>query len=185
MTPSIPVFLLMGVSGTGKSTVGERLADQLNGVFLDGNDYHLATHINSMSSGIPIDDFVRKSWLRRVSGDVERMRAQKPAPIFLACSALKKSNRDFLRNDIGPLCVLHLTGEPALIRERMLARRDHFAPAALLDSQFLDLEAPIPLEEDAHVIDVSPSLDDVVAEVLTLVETVMQRTGRNPGAVPA
>lgn len=175
MTPSIPVFLLMGVSGTGKSTVGERLADQLNGVFLDGNDYHLATHINSMSSGIPIDDFVRKSWLRRVSGDVERMRAQKPAPIFLACSALKKSNRDFLRNDIGPLCVLHLTGEPALIRERMLARRDHFAPAALLDSQLEDLEPPVPPEADVHVIDISQSVEAIVTQVAAIVETVMER----------
>ncbi|MEC5323966.1 gluconokinase [Aurantimonas sp. A3-2-R12] len=185
MTPSSPVFLLMGVSGAGKSTVGQALAHRLNGIFLDANDFHLAKHINGMSCGIPINDFIRKGWLRRVCGAVERTRLEQQRPVFLACSALRKSNRDFLRREIDALCVIHLAGARGLIHGRMLARRDHFAPAALLDSQLLDLEAPVPLEEDAHVIDVSPSLDDVVAEVLTLVETVMQRTGRNPGAVPA
>ncbi|HEY9056008.1 MAG TPA: gluconokinase, GntK/IdnK-type [Aurantimonas sp.] len=177
MTRSDPVFLLMGVSGVGKSAVGEALAHRLNGTFLDANDYHLAKHIDGMSCGIPIDDFIRKGWLRRVCGAVERTRVEYRRPVFLACSALRKSNRDFLRREIGALCVIHLTGAHDLIRDRMLARRDHFAPAALLDSQILDLEPPTPMEQDVHVIDVSPSLDDVVAEAAALVESVMKQPG--------
>lgn len=185
MTSSSPVFLLMGVSGVGKSTVGQALADRLNGTFLDGNDYHLAPHINGMACGIPIDDFVRKGWLRRVCGAVQRTRAEEQRPVFLACSALKKSHRDFLRREIGVLHIFHLAGERSLIRDRVLARRHHFAPAALLDSQIDDLEAPTPLEEDVHLIDISPSLDNVIAEILAIIERITAPTGRTAGGTPS
>ncbi|HEY9056012.1 MAG TPA: gluconokinase [Aurantimonas sp.] len=181
MQPS-PVFLIMGVCGAGKSAVAQALAGALNGTFLDGDDYHLAEHVKDMSAGIPLNDLVRKDWLRRVCRAIVAARRERDAPVFIACSALKKSYRDFIRREVGPLCVLHLAGDPELIRERMTGRPDHFMPISLIESQFRDLEPPRAPEEGVHVLDISPPLESVVHEALAISRRVVANAGSHPHA---
>lgn len=182
MAPSSPVFLLMGVSGVGKTAVGHALAHAVNGAFLDGDEYHLAKHINGLSAGIPLNDLIRKGWLRRICGAIERTRMERPAPIFVACSALKKTYRDFIRGEVGPICIFHLTGKPSLIRERMMARRDHFMPVSLLESQLSELEPPTDREGDVHMIDISQALSRIVANAIPIVEKVAATPPPAPAA---
>lgn len=136
-----PVVLIMGVSGCGKSTTGERLAARLGWMFRDADTFHPPANVEKMSRGMPLDDEDRRPWLAAIAAWMdERSAAGEPAVV--TCSALKRRYRDVL---IGPrefVRLVHLVGEQALIAERMARRKDHFMPPALLDSQFAALEAP-------------------------------------------
>ncbi|MDZ5699524.1 gluconokinase [Chelativorans sp. M5D2P16] len=134
--------LVMGVCGVGKSTIARRLAESCHGRFVEGDGFHSPENVRAMSSGVPLTDAQRWDWLGAICSEVERLNAGDPRPVFIACSALKKPYRALLSQRVGPIAVIHLDGEPTLIRHRLAARSDHFMPPSLLESQLNDLQAP-------------------------------------------
>jgi gluconokinase len=154
------VILLMGVSGSGKTTVGQMLASELGWEFADGDDYHPAANVEKMRNGIPLTDADRAPWLETLRALIAGWIAAK-RNAALACSALKRAYRESLR--IGPeVRVVYLRGTPELLRERLRARVGHFMTERMLESQLAALEEP----EDAVVVDVDRSPAEIVAEIL-------------------
>lgn len=154
------ICYVMGVAGSGKSTIGELLSQQLSLPFFDADAFHPAANIDKMSQGIPLTDLDRIPWLENIA-DTARKHADSNGAIF-ACSALKQQYRDILSNNIdAPVHWIFLEGSPELIRQRMEQRTDHFMPPALLQSQFDTLEAP----EVAIIVDIADSPEVVVARI--------------------
>ncbi|MER0244153.1 gluconokinase [Streptomyces sp. HSW2009] len=147
------VVVVMGVSGTGKSTVGESLAALLDVPYAEADDFHPARNIAKMSAGTPLDDADRAPWLDAIGAWAH---GQHRRGGVVSCSALKRSYRDRLRAAAPGIVFLHLTGDRALIAERLRARKGHFMPGALLDSQFADLE-PLQADERGVAVDVTPA----------------------------
>ena len=152
---------MMGVSGSGKSTIGAAFARALGIAFVEGDEYHPAENVKRMAAGIPLTDDDRAPWLRSLA---RRIREAKDAGtgLVMSCSALKRSYRDILRADVAELRFVFLEGQRALIAERFAGRRGHFMPPSLLDSQFATLEEPSP-DEDAWVCDIREAPQDLVA----------------------
>lgn len=156
-------IVVMGVSGSGKSTIGRQLALALDGVFLDGDDYHPAANIEKMSSGIPLTDSDRMPWLDILHAQLEQYRHQKIACV-LACSALKQSYRDLLSGGGNDVTFLYLKGSFDEISMRICARNGHFMPPALLQSQFDDLEEP----NDSITIHISHSPASIIRQTIDM-----------------
>lgn len=135
------VYLVMGVMGSGKSTVGKMLGERLGCAFYDGDDYHPASNREKMGRGIPLTDGDREPWLRTLRGILEKEIAGGRTAV-LACSALKESYRRALIPDPSRVKVVYLKGSPALIAERVRRRTGSFASNDLLASQFETLEEP-------------------------------------------
>lgn len=135
------ILVLMGVSGSGKTTVGTRLADELDWEFFDGDAFHPADNIDKMAAGIPLNDKDRWPWLRSLH-DFIHERLIVGAPAVVACSALKESYRSILMDGNTGARLVYLKGDRALVRRRMEERADHFFDTDLLDSQFDALEEP-------------------------------------------
>ncbi|MDQ3950964.1 MAG: gluconokinase [Gemmatimonadota bacterium] len=154
----------MGVSGSGKSTVGAALARALGVDFVEGDEYHPAENVDRMARGIPLTDDDRAGWLRSLA---MRIREAKDAGtgLVMTCSALKRSYRDVLRAGARELRFIYLRGPRALIADRLAGRRGHFMPASLLESQFAALEEPSP-DEEAWVCDIRESPQDLVAALV-------------------
>lgn len=161
-------IILMGVSGTGKTTVGQALSQALGAKFIDGDDLHPRHNIVKMASGQPLDDNDRHPWLERI-GDVIFSLGQKNESGILVCSALKKRYRDQLRQGNPALRFLWLTGDYNCILQRMQQRKGHFMPEALLRSQFAALEAPDENEPDIQAVDVAPDITTIVGNALALI----------------
>ena len=159
------LYVVMGVTGSGKSTVGAKLAHALGVDFVEGDDYHPIENVKRMASGIPLTDDDRAGWLRALA---TRIREANDAGkgLVLTCSALKRSYRDILRAGAPDVRFVFLDGSPELIAERLAARRGHFMPASLLDSQIATLEAPAP---DEHVLayNITEPPERIVDEVVT------------------
>jgi gluconokinase len=151
----------MGVSGSGKSTIGPLLAAALALPFADADAFHPPANIAKMASGQPLTDEDRWPWLDALGAWL----AAQPAGGIVACSALKRAYRDRLRIAVPGLRLLHLAGDPALIAARQADRPGHFMPPALMASQFATLEAPAP-EEEAVILDVRDPPAALVARVL-------------------
>ena len=150
----------MGVSGCGKSAVGQALAARLGIAHVDGDDLHPAGNVAKMRAGTALTDDDRWPWLDRVAGVL-----RDEAPVIVACSALKRAYRDRIRAGAGgPVTFVHLAGSRALITGRMAARRGHYMPLSLLDSQFATLEPPG--EDEAITLDITPDLPALVEAVL-------------------
>lgn len=142
-------MVVMGVSGCGKSSVGEALGALLGIPYFDGDDLHPAENVAKMAAGVPLTDADRWPWLDRVAAVLAER-----APVIVGCSALKRAYRDRIRAGAGgPVRFVHLAGSRAVIEDRMTARTGHFMPAALLDSQFATLEPPGP--DEALTLDVA------------------------------
>jgi len=160
------LYVVMGVSGCGKSSIGAPFAKALGIDFVEGDDYHPPENVRRMSSGIPLTDEDRAGWLQALA---ERIRAAKDAGkgLVVTCSALKRAYRDILRAGArpAPLRFIYLRGSRSAIAERIGARRGHFMPPALLDSQFEALEEPTP-DEDAWVCDVSKTSQEIIADLI-------------------
>ena len=143
-----PVIVLMGVTGTGKSTVAGVLAGRLDWDLCDGDDLHPAENVRKMAAGHPLTDEDRWPWLRLVAEWIqERIRAGRPG--IITCSALKHSYRDMFRDE--HVVFVHLSGTRDQIAARLARRHLHFMPASLLDSQFAALEPPGPGEQSLRV----------------------------------
>ncbi|AEN63394.1 carbohydrate kinase, thermoresistant glucokinase family [Enterobacter soli] len=167
-------IILMGVSGTGKTTVGHAIAQQMGAKFIDGDDLHPRQNIVKMAASQPLDDNDRQPWLERIS-DVIFSLEQKNESGVLVCSALKKRYRDQLRKGSNKVRFLWLTGDYDYILARMQQRKGHFMPEALLRSQFAALEAPDSSETDIVAIDIAPTVAQIVANALTLLEQAHSR----------
>jgi gluconokinase len=161
------IAVVMGVSGSGKTTIGRALAGAVGAEFLEGDTFHPAANIAKMSRGEPLDDADRWPWLDRMAGELARAKASGRS-VVLASSALKRTYRDRLRQGAPDLRLVYLKGDKELIRTRMAARTHHFMPPGLLDSQFAALEEPGP-DEAPLVIDVTPPLDILMGQLPRIV----------------
>ncbi|MGW6710315.1 gluconokinase [Streptomyces sp. NPDC054956] len=157
------VIVMMGVAGTGKTTVGRLLADELGLPYAEGDAFHPAANVAKMSAGTPLEDTDRRPWLDAI-GEWMRNRAGLNGGV-VAASSLKRVYRDRLRATAPGTVFVHLTGERPLIEKRMAARKGHFMPLALLDSQFATLEE-LHADEAGVVIDVSGDPQEVTARAL-------------------
>jgi len=156
--PRPPRAVVMGVSGSGKTTVGQALADRLGVEYADADSFHPAANIAKMSAGVPLDDEDRAPWLAAIATFLAE-HAETGAVV--SCSALKRRYRDVLRAGVGRLPFLHLDGSPEVVVERVAQRSDHFMPASLVTSQFADLE-PLEADEEGLVTDMSAPVGEVV-----------------------
>jgi len=155
------VLLVMGVAGSGKTTIGHSLAAALGARFFDADDFHSPQNIQKMKCGEPLDDADRAPWLaalRDLVGDVLAARGR----AVLACSALKQAYRQLLRVDAKHVPVVFLNGSRQLIAARLRERQGHFAPESLLASQLAALEPP----EDALEVDISATPTEVLRTIL-------------------
>jgi gluconokinase len=174
MTAVAPPFaiVLMGVSGSGKTAVGERLAASLGAPFLEGDDFHPKANVEKMSSGVPLDDDDRWPWLDAIAAAIKT--SVEPI-LVVSCSALKKSYRERLVAAAArPLVFVFLDASRETLAARLEGRRDHFMPASLLDSQLRALEGPT-AGEIAVRVSVEPPLDEVVANVVAGLAKVTTR----------
>jgi gluconokinase len=160
------VVILMGVSGSGKSTVGTRLAAALGWSFVEGDAYHSVANIAKMVRGEPLTDADRQPWLAGLRARIQEALARAES-VVVACSALKESYRRLLiagAADGGQVRFVYLKGSPALIRARLAGRTGHYMKPAMLDSQFAALEEPDDPAE-ALVVGVERGPDELVAEI--------------------
>jgi len=146
----------MGVSGCGKSTIGQPLAARLGYPFLDADEFHPPGNVAKMAAGTPLTDADRQPWLEQLNG---KLRAQKNA--VLACSALKETYRQILSNGIENCRFVHLRGSIELIRARLAERKHRYMPASLLESQFATLEPP----QSAIDVDIADSIQACVDSI--------------------
>ncbi|MBP6469262.1 MAG: gluconokinase [Chloroflexi bacterium] len=157
------VFVIMGVSGCGKSTVGLALAQRLGAMFYDGDDFHPPQNVAKMAGGSPLNDDDRYPWLARLHDLLAEHLAQGETAV-LACSALKKKYRDQLRQGNEGVRLVYLQGSLNLIWERMAARQDHYMKPVMLQSQFDALEPPSP--QNTMIISVEHSVEDIVDYII-------------------
>ncbi len=143
-TTSPGAVVVMGVSGSGKTTVAQDLAERLGWRFTEGDDFHPQANVDKMAAGEPLDDDDREPWLEKIRDWLDEQAAQGEHAV-VTCSALRRPYRDLLRSGRARVVFLHLTGSRALLAERMGRRSGHFMPTSLLDSQLDTLE---PLEDD-------------------------------------
>lgn len=160
------LYVMMGVSGSGKSLIGAQLARELDIPFVEGDTLHSPDNVKKMAAGIPLTDDDRHGWLLSIAA---RLREAKRASmgVVVSCSALKRSYRDLLRSagDDG-LQFVYLKGVKALLAERLAKRRGHFMPASLLDSQLAILEEPTP-DEHPWICDIRETPDTIVGDLVS------------------
>jgi gluconokinase len=170
-----PLVVVMGVSGSGKTTIGAALAQRLRVPFADADDFHPQANIDKMSAGIPLTDEDRGPWLATIATWLADHAA---GGGVASCSALKRSYRDVLAAAAPQVFFVHLHGDPDVIASRVAGRPGHFMPTALVESQFATLE---PLEPGEHgaVLDVDQQVDDLVTQSLNLLDL------RNSEATPS
>src|SRR6185369_3097783 len=157
----IRFFIVMGVSGSGKTEVGRSLANQLGWDFYDADDFHPPENVAKMANGIPLDDSDRAPWLASLHDLIASSLEQKK-PGVLACSALKERYRQQLLQQDQDVGLVYLKGSYDLIWSRMSARADHYMKADMLKSQFDALEEP----QNALTIEITRSVDQIVGEIM-------------------
>jgi len=164
-TDKIPCALIvMGVSGSGKSTIGERLAERLAWSYEDGDTYHPASNVAKMSAGQPLTDDDRWPWLMAIADEIDRICLAGQHAVF-ACSALKRAYRDVLVHGRSDVRVVFLDGTQELIANRLAQRKGHFMPPGLLESQFETLQPP-GASENPVTVSIDGSVDTVVDEII-------------------
>jgi len=166
-------LVLMGVSGSGKSTIGEKLARRLGWAFEDGDRFHPASNVAKMSAGQPLTDEDRWPWLRAIADEIDRV-CKAGEHVVIACSALKRVYRDVIIHGRSDVRIVFLGGSRDLIASRLQQRKGHFMPPGLLASQFRTLEPPGEGERPVTV-----SID---ASVDTIVDHIVSQLGPGDGA---
>lgn len=166
------IAVVMGVSGSGKTTVAVLLAAALGCQFQEGDDLHPAANVEKTRGGTPLTDADRWPWLQKIAGEIDDWRARGESGV-MTCSALKRSYRDIIIGNRPDVTLVYLKGSHDLIRQRMAARHEHFMPVALLDSQFATLREPTP-DEHPITVDVGGRPAEIAEEVVHQLE---QRQG--------
>lgn len=169
--PQHHVFILMGVSGSGKSAVASAVAHEANAAMLDGDYLHPRANINKMAAGHALDDNDRAPWLAALNDAIFAMERTNDVSL-LVCSALKKSYRDRLREGNRNLHLIYRKGDKEVIEERLKKRKGHFFKPQMLVSQFATLEEPNEQEQDVQAIEINQPLDGVVADTLAYIRRV-------------
>ncbi|RJT13282.1 gluconokinase [Rahnella inusitata] len=164
-------IILMGVSGSGKSTVGAALAREINAKFIDGDDLHPRANIQKMASGTPLNDDDRAPWLLRLNDAAYSLRHKNETGVIV-CSALKRRYRDALRKDNEGMVFIYMKGSFDVIADRLKARAGHFMPTELLRSQFDALEEPGEDEPDVLRVNIDHKFDGVVDRCVAALKTV-------------
>jgi gluconokinase len=154
------LVVVMGVAGSGKTTVGKALAERLGVEYADADDFHSAASLAKMASGRPLDDRDRAPWLVAIG---EWLATHDDRGAVVGCSALRRRYRDVLRSAAPRLQVLHLAGDPAVVTRRVTDRPGHFMPASLVTSQLETLE-PLEPDEVGSTVDLTALVDDIVAD---------------------
>ena len=162
------IAVVMGVSGSGKTTVAVLLSAALGCQFQEGDDLHPTKNVEKMHSGTPLTDADRLPWLRKIAEEIDGWRARGESGV-LTCSALKRSYRDIIIGDRPDVTLVYLKGSHDLIHRRMAARHEHFMPVALLDSQFVALQEPT-LDEHPITVDVGGRPTEIVDEIVRQLE---------------
>jgi len=175
------IAVVMGVSGSGKTTVSALLAAALGCQFQEGDDLHPRRNVEKMRGGTPLTDADRLPWLRKIAEEIDTWRARGEFGV-LTCSALKRSYRDIIVGSRPDVVLVYLKGSHDLIRRRMAARHEHFMPVALLDSQFATLEEPTP-DEHPITVDVGGKPADIASEIVRQLEE-RHDDGRHDEAMP-
>ncbi len=157
------VVVVMGVSGSGKTYVGQAIAEQLGFAFFDADDFHPYSNLTKMSEGIALSDSDRAPWLESLN-KLLRSKQSEGVAVVLACSALKRSYRSTLAAGLATVCFVHLDVPQPVIVARVRDRRGHFASSALVSSQFADLE--VPTDDEATIIDADRPKEEVVEAVI-------------------
>ena len=166
-TGKIPCALVvMGVSGSGKTTVADKLAERLGWDFEDGDIFHPASNVAKMSAGQPLTDEDRWPWLRAIAEDIGRV-CEAGQRVVIACSALKRVYRDILVHERNDVRIIYLNGTQQLIADRLAARKGHFMPPGLLTSQFKTLEPP-GASENPVTVSIDASVDAIVDDIIRL-----------------
>jgi gluconokinase len=158
-------LIIMGVSGSGKTTIAEKLAEQLGWTCEDGDKYHPKSNVEKMSAGHPLTDEDRWPWLNAIADEIERV-CRASGHVVFACSALKRAYRDVLLRGRDDVRVVFLNGTQKLIADRLAARKGHFMPPGLLDSQFKTLEPPGP-DENAIDVSIDAPVDAIVDDIVS------------------
>lgn len=167
MTPC--ALIVMGVSGSGKSTIAAALAERLGWTFEDGDRFHPPSNVAKMRAGHPLTDEDRWPWLGAIADEIGRI-CEAGGHVVIACSALKRAYRDVLLRGRGDVRFVFLNGSQALIAERLARRKGHFMPAGLLDSQFKTLEPPQADERPITVLIDAP-VETIVNNIIAQVRT--------------
>ncbi|MFM0647807.1 gluconokinase [Paraburkholderia bryophila] len=162
------ILIAMGVSGAGKTRIGEMLAERLQCPFTDGDAFHSAANKEKMHHGIPLTDEDRWPWLQTIRTAIVEKQTAGETAVF-TCSSLKRSYRDVLRNGDNDVCFVYLKGSRQVLEERLTTRTGHFFDPSLLQSQLDTLEEPGPDEAITVSIELTP--EQIVEEVLKQVET--------------
>jgi carbohydrate kinase (thermoresistant glucokinase family) len=162
------IAVVMGVSGSGKTTVSALLSAALGCQFQEGDDLHPAENVEKMHGGTPLTDGDRMPWLHKIAEEIDGWRAQGESGV-LTCSALKRSYRDIIIGGRTDVTLVYLKGSYDLIRRRMAVRHEHFMPVALLDSQFATLQEPTP-DEHPIIVDVGGRPAEIAAEIVHQLE---------------
>jgi gluconokinase len=164
----VQVLVLMGVSGSGKTTVGALLAGRLGWSAAEADDFHPAANIAKMRSGIPLDDADRLPWLAAIAAQIDRWRAEGGHGV-ITCSALKRRYRDLIIGGRPEVRLVFLQGERELIADRLAARLGHFMPPTLLESQFAALEEPTP-EERPIVVPIHEPPQELAERIIAVLD---------------
>jgi gluconokinase len=170
------IAVVMGVAGSGKTTVSALLSAALGCQFQEGDDLHPAENVEKMHGGTPLTDEDRMPWLHKIAEEIDSWRARGESGV-LTCSALKRSYRDIIIGGRPDVTLVYLRGSYDLIRRRMAARHEHFMPVALLDSQFAALQEPTP-DEHPIIVDVGNRPAEVATEIVRQLE---ERHGNDSG----
>ncbi len=174
--PAALILVVMGVSGSGKSTIARELANRLGWSFEEGDELHPKSNIAKMRSGIPLDDADRKPWLEAIAAWIDNQQARN-TPGVITCSALKRRYRDAIIDARSNVRLVYLRGNYELIASRLAQRHGHFMPTSLLQSQFDVLEEPA-ADENAVVVDAAPSPVEIVNAIIARLH--LGAPGSNP-----
>ena len=157
-------LIVMGVSGAGKSTIGEKLAERLGWKFEDGDRFHPPSNVAKMSAGQPLTDEDRRPWLRAIADEIAGV-CEAAGHVVIASSALKRAYRDILVNGRPDVRIIYLDGPQELIASRLALRKNHFMPPGLLESQFRTLEPP-DASENPVTVSIDGSVETVVDDII-------------------
>lgn len=171
------VFIIMGVSGSGKSVIAKKIAQRMNIAFLDGDFLHPRRNILKMADGQPLNDEDRTPWLSALNDAIFAMQRTQ-AVSLLVCSALKQRYRDCLRQGNPNLRFIYLAGDQATLEKRLESRKGHFFKPEMLNSQFSILEEPSPDEDDVYRIQINQPLQGVLSDALAAIRQVTHNLDR-------